>query len=275
MMNCENLLSFAEDSMYHKKGLCLSDLQRAILTTSLEKERYTYEQLAEDYGYSPKYIQQDAAPKLWQLLSKTFEQKITKSNIKSVLERQIRNSLPVVESSLSFSPSPVSEKGSILLVDDHPQNLTLLSDLLEEQGYEVRQAISGVVALKAIPTTLPDLVLLDIDMPELDGYTVCQKLKANPLTQEIPVIFISAFNEAWDKVKAFSVGGSDYITKPFKTVEVLARVENQLKVRRLQQAFQEKDLQLQQLLQQLEQITTCSDCSKKISELLHQTRKNK
>ena len=96
-------------------------------------------------------------------------------------------------------------------------------------------------------------------MPELDGYTVCQKIKTNPQTQDIPVIFVSAFDRAWDKVKAFSLGGSDYITKPFKTVEVLARVENQLKVRRLQQELQEKNRQLQQALQKLEKITAQSE----------------
>ncbi|NEP84343.1 MAG: response regulator [Okeania sp. SIO3B3] len=154
--------------------------------------------------------------------------------------------------------SPTSEKGNILLVDDQPENLKLLSDLLEEQGYEVQQAINGVIALQAVAAGSPDVILLDIHMPELDGYTVCQKLKAHPQTQDIPVIFVSALDETWDKVKAFSVGGSDYITKPFKTVEVLARVENQLKVRHLQlkvksleQQLEEKNQQLQQLLQKL------------------------
>ena len=262
MSNFEELLAFAEELIYGKSGNYLSDLQRTILFTTLQGSRKTYEQIAEECGYSPKYVKQDIAPKLWQLFSQTLEQKITKSNVKAILEHQMRHQLPLVEypdpvalSSVS-SPAPKSnEKGNILLVDDQPENLKLLSDLLEEQGYEVQQAINGVVALQAIAIACSDVILLDINMPELDGYTVCQKLKANPQTQDIPVIFISAFDQTWDKVKAFSVGGSDYITKPFKTVEVLARVENQLKVRRLQLQLQEKNRQLQQALQQLEKIT--------------------
>ncbi len=263
MSKLEDLLALAEESVYERVGIYFNDLQRIILITTLQEGRKTYDQLAEECGYSPKYVRQDVAPKLWQLLSESFEQKITKSNIKAILEKQMRHqfsllesSSPVVESSLPVATA--SEKGTILLVDDHPQNLKLLSDLLEEQGYEVQQAINGVVALKAIPTAHPDVILLDIHMPELDGYTVCQRLKSNPQTQDIPVIFVSALNEAWDKVKAFSVGGSDYISKPFKTVEVLARVENQLKVRRLkssvkqlQKELEKKDYQLQQALEKL------------------------
>ncbi|NET26696.1 MAG: response regulator [Okeania sp. SIO1I7] len=238
----------------------LSDLQRTVLLTTLQENKKTYDQIADECGYSPKYLKQDVAPKLWQLLSEVLDKKITKFNIKTILEEQMRHQEPVVEMlPVSFAvSSPTSEKGNILLVDDQPENLKLLSDLLEEQGYEVQQAINGLIALKAIAVSSPDVILLDIHMPELDGYTVCQKLKANPQTQDIPVIFVSALDEAWDKVKAFSVGGSDYITKPFKTVEVLARVENQLKVRHLQlqvkflqQQLEQKNQQLQQLLQQL------------------------
>ena len=260
MSHWESLLRFTEESIYHQTGLYLSDLQRVILISTLEEGRQTYDKLADKSGYSSKYIKQDVAPKLWQLLSKTFGQKITKSNLNSVLEQQIHHQSAVVDSSLpvvSCTVVTTSEKGRILLVDDQPQNLKLLSCLLEEEGYEVQQAINGRVALKAIPKTFPDLILLDIHMPELDGYTVCQKLKDNPQTQDIPVIFISALYESWDKVKAFSVGGSDYITKPFKTVEVLARVENQLKVRHLQQELKQKELQLQQALQKLEEMTHC------------------
>ncbi|NEQ50144.1 MAG: response regulator [Leptolyngbya sp. SIO3F4] len=137
-----------------------------------------------------------------------------------------------------------SEKGDILLVDDQLENLTLLTHLLEEVGHTVRQAINGSVALQAIAFSPPDLVLLDINMPDMDGYAVCQHLRENTLTHDIPVIFISALDESWDKMKAFSVGGNDYITKPFKTIEVLARVQNHLKVRRLQQTLRVKEKEL-------------------------------
>lgn len=262
MSKSEDLLAFAEELIYGKIGNYFSDLQRTILLTTLQGSRKTYDQIAEECGYSARYVKQDVAPKLWQLLSQALEQKITKSNLKAILEHQMRHQPPVVESLSPVTLSPVpsaaekgKEKGNILLVDDQPENLKLLSDLLEEQGYELQQAINGVVALQAIAIARPDVILLDIHMPELDGYTVCQRLKANPLTQDIPVVFISALDKVWDKVKAFSVGGSDYISKPFKTIEVLARVENQLKVRRLQLQLQEKNRQLQQALQQLEKIT--------------------
>ena len=266
MSNYEEILVFAEELLYGKIGNYFSDLQRTILLNTLQGSRKTYDQIAEECGYSPKYIKQDIAPKLWQLLSQALERKITKSNVKATLEHQMRHQPPVVKSPDPVALSPVpsaaqkgNNKGNILLVDDRPENLKLLSDLLEEQGYEVQQAINGVVALQALARDCPDVILLDINMPDLDGYTVCQRLKANPQTQDIPVIFVSAFDQAWDKVKAFSLGGSDYITKPFKTVEVLARVENQLKVRRLQLQLQEKNRQLQQALQKLEKITAQSE----------------
>ena len=268
MSKHEELLAFAEELIYGKMGNYFSDLQRTILLTTLQGSRKTYDQIAEECGYSPKYVKQDVAPKLWQLLSQALEQKISKSNVKAILEHQMRHQLPVVESAspsvLSAVPSvdeQSNQNGNILLVDDRPENLKLLSDLLEEQGYEVQQAINGAVALQASTIACPDVILLDIHMPELDGYTVCQRLKANPQTQDIPVIFISALDRAWDKVKAFSVGGSDYITKPFKTVEVLARVENQLKIRHLQQELQEKNRLLQQALQKLEKNTAKSETS--------------
>jgi signal transduction histidine kinase len=124
--------------------------------------------------------------------------------------------------------------GNILIVDDTPNNLRLLSSMLKRQGYEVRSAISGHVALMAIHTALPDLILLDINMPKMNGYEVCERLKSDEQTRDIPVIFLSALSETVDKVKAFQVGGSDYITKPFQFEEVVARVENQLSLRRMQ-----------------------------------------
>jgi two-component system, sensor histidine kinase and response regulator len=133
-------------------------------------------------------------------------------------------------------------KGDILLVDDTPDNLRLLSTMLTEQQYEVRSVKSGAAALMGVQGQQPDLILLDINMPGMSGYEVCQRLKENPVTSDIPVIFISALNEVFDKVKAFSVGGVDYISKPFQVEEVLVRVENQLSRRRLQ-------LQLQKALE--------------------------
>jgi len=122
---------------------------------------------------------------------------------------------------------------SILVIDDSPEKLKLLSGILSAAGYKVHLAPSGKLALNFINYNLPDLILLDIMMPHMDGYEVCQQLKAEQKTQDIPIIFISALQEVFDKVKAFSVGGLDYITKPFQQQEVLVRVENQLRLRRM------------------------------------------
>lgn len=133
----------------------------------------------------------------------------------------------------------------LLIVDDTPNNLRLLSSMLTEKGYKVRKAVDGKGALKAIEVAKPDLILLDIRMPEMDGYQVCQILKADARTQDIPVIFISALDEAVDKVRAFNVGGVDYITKPFQGPEVLARVANHLQIYQLQQQLEAQNTQLQ------------------------------
>jgi len=137
-------------------------------------------------------------------------------------------------------------KGDILIVDDNPINLDLLSSMLQKQDYRVRVATNGMRALAAARSVQPDLVMLDINMPEMDGYEVCRRLKAGDFTRDVPVIFISALDEAMDKVKAFQSGGADYVTKPFQFEEVLARIENQLKISRLQKEMERKNAELQQ-----------------------------
>jgi diguanylate cyclase (GGDEF)-like protein len=136
-------------------------------------------------------------------------------------------------------------KADILIVDDTPDNLRLLSNMLMSQGYQVRKAINGQLALKGVEVSQPDLILLDINMPEINGYEVCKQLKSGEKTRHIPVIFISALDETLDKVKAFQVGGVDYITKPFQLEEVLARVENQLTIHQLQKQLYQQNAQLQ------------------------------
>ena len=141
---------------------------------------------------------------------------------------------------------------TILLVDDNPQNLAALSKILTEQGYHIRTAINGQVALKSVQTIVPELILLDIRMPGLDGYEVCRQLKADATTQEIPVLFLSALDHPTDKVKAFEIGGVDYITKPFQADEVVARVETHLALRSMQKQLQEQKKQLQKQNKELE-----------------------
>lgn len=131
-------------------------------------------------------------------------------------------------------------KGNILLVDDLPNNLQLLSDLLTKLSYTVRSVTSGRMALKTLKVKQPDLILLDIKMPEMDGYQVCEAIKADEELRHIPIIFISALDDIFDKVKAFECGGVDYITKPFQIEEVVARVESQLTIQRQKLALQEE-----------------------------------
>ena len=144
-----------------------------------------------------------------------------------------------------------SYKANILVVDDTPDNLRLLSAMLTGQGYEVRKALNGKMALTACQMLLPDVILLDINMPGMDGYEVCQQLKADSKTSVIPIIFISALDDVLDKVKAFDVGGVDYITKPFHGAEVVLRIENQINLRLLQTKLQEKNILLQQAFDDL------------------------
>ncbi|MDM8536769.1 hybrid sensor histidine kinase/response regulator [Desulfobacterales bacterium HSG17] len=129
---------------------------------------------------------------------------------------------------------PVS---SVLLVDDNSQNLQVLADILRNRNYKVATAKSGLKALKFISKKKPDLVLLDIMMPEIDGFEVCRRLKENHETNDIPIIFISALTSTDDKLKGFESGGVDYITKPFQKEEVLARVNAHLKLKQTQKAL--------------------------------------
>lgn len=129
--------------------------------------------------------------------------------------------------------------GTIVIVDDSPDNLRVLSGVLEGAGFIVRPAIGGEIALNSIRLNPPDLVLLDIRMPGMDGYETCKHLKADPLTRDIPVIFISALQEAGDKVAAFTAGGVDYVTKPFQFEEVLARVRVHLELHHIKRHLDE------------------------------------
>ncbi|MBU0491536.1 MAG: response regulator [Chloroflexi bacterium] len=137
-------------------------------------------------------------------------------------------------------------KGNIMVVDDTPANLRLLSDMLVEQGYKVRSVINGQMALTATRAAPPDLILLDINMPDMNGYEVCEHLKGDEQTCDIPIIFISALGEVEDKVRAFAIGGVDYIPKPFQLEEVLARVQTHLSLRQLQEELLRANEELEQ-----------------------------
>ncbi|MEO1402429.1 MAG: EAL domain-containing protein [Cyanobacteria bacterium J06635_1] len=141
-------------------------------------------------------------------------------------------------------------KGSILVVDDNPTNVRLLSRLLANAGYDVRQAMDGAMAIKSVHDDLPDLVLLDIMMPHLNGYEVCAQLRADPYTADLPVIVLSALNASFDKVKAFQCGATDYVTKPFQFEEVLARVRHQLALKTAQHELRQLTVDLENRVQE-------------------------
>lgn len=145
-----------------------------------------------------------------------------------------------------MSEELIEARGNLLVVDDLADNLRVLSNTLSNHGYRVRCVRNGAMAIVGAKAAPPDVILLDIRMPEMDGYEVCRRLKADPITQPIPIIFLSALDETLDKSKAFEVGGVDYITKPFQIEEVLARVHHQLTIQKLKQQVAAQQQQLQQ-----------------------------
>ncbi|MFZ9739457.1 MAG: response regulator [Prochlorotrichaceae cyanobacterium] len=258
------LVEIADQLVESDTGSMLNAVQRQVLAEILasQTKAKTYDQIATESGYSSGYVKVMASD-LWKLLSKVLGKKVTKANVQAILQQHQQGEFgtaPSPRSSSStettiapsleafirpHSPKGLSEtqppvendragKSTILVVDDQIHNANLLTQVLEQDDYEVWQASSGQEALHMVEKITPDLILLDVNMPDMDGYTVCQQIKANQQTADIPVIFVSAAGGAWDKVKGFSVGGSDYITKPFNTLEAIVRIETQLKLHQKQ-----------------------------------------
>lgn len=145
------------------------------------------------------------------------------------------------------------KKETILLVDDIPANLEVMIRVFQREGYKVRAVTSGLLGIRAAAHEPPDIVLLDVTMPGMDGYETCRQLKQNPVLKAIPVIFISALSETFDKVTAFEAGGVDYITKPIQIEEALARVRTHLSLRRYQQLLEQSNLALHETIDQLKE----------------------
>ncbi len=161
-----------------------------------------------------------------------------------------------------------THNGDIFLVDDNPDNLRLLSKLLIDNNYKIRTALNGKMAIMSATALPPDLILLDINMPDFNGYQVCEKLKQDQKTAAIPIIFISALDDVLDKVKGFQVGGVDYITKPFQAEEVLMRIKTHLTLRKLQQKIQDKNEQLQREILYRKEIEKALKMEKNKTEIL-------
>ena len=178
-------------------------------------------------------------------------------------------------------PEPMIVGSEILIVDDEPANLQLLLEILEAESYEIRVALNGHTALEQVATRLPDLILLDILMPDMDGYAVCRQIKSNPQSQDIPVVFLSALQDLDAKMKGFEAGGQDFVAKPFQETEVLARIKNHLTLRAFQTNLEEQieaeiltsresERSFQERLRQLISISDTLSKAISIDTLLHQ-----
>lgn len=237
-MTFEEALEFVETALESKRGKPLSLLEQEILKACWENA--TYGAVADSLYLSVGHIK-DLASLLWQRLSDAMGEKVTKNNFLPLLEKQSGatamvgakgKEAPIAPADTGESDVNPSEtpKGNILIVDDLIENLQFLTKVLNKHGYKVRSVTNGKMALRTIHNHPPDVILLDIKMPEMNGYEVSEALKADEATSEISVIFLSALDEVLDKVKAFKVGGVDYITKPFQPEELIARIQTQLTI---------------------------------------------
>lgn len=167
-------------------------------------------------------------------------------------------------------PTPAHKVADIMVVDDTPANLDLLTEMLRTNGYKVRPVTSGAQALRAAQSEVPDLILLDILMPEMDGYEVGMRLKEDNALKDVPVIFLSALTELEDKVRGLRGGGNDYITKPFQSEEVLARIEVHLGARRQKQELMaQNELLKEKVRSRIKQDGLLNTLSAREREILH------
>lgn len=243
-MTLEEALEFVEYTLEAKTGKQLTTPEKQILKAAWDNE--TYNAVAESLHMSVGYIKDLAYP-LWQRLSNLLGKKVTKNNFRRLLlEQSATPTHAPPQIADSDADRTEDSKGNILIVDDLIENLHFLNDLLTKQGYRVRSVTNGNMALRSARNNPPDLILLDIKMPDIDGDQVCSTLKADEETSDIPIIFLSALTEVFDKVKAFQVGGVDYITKPFQPEEVIARIQTHLTI-------QQQKRQLRQEIEQHQQ----------------------
>lgn len=253
IMRFEEALQLVEATLQAKTGKQLTSLEKEILKAAWDNE--TYHSVAESLYLTIGHIK-DLASLLWKHLSDTCGQKVTKNNFRRIV-RTLGGAPTFPEETITENDTEENfdPKGNILIVDDLIENLHFLTKVLSKHGYKVRSVTNGKMALRTIRHNAPDVILLDIKMPEMDGYEVCEALKADETTSEVPVIFLSALDEVLDKVKAFQVGGVDYITKPFQSEEVIARIQTQLTIQE----------QKQQLRDQIEE-------HQETAEILYQSR---
>ncbi|MEG4986988.1 response regulator [Microcoleus sp. BR0-C5] len=246
-MTFEQALEFIESALESKTSKPLNFLEQEILKAAWKNA--TYSAVADSLYLSVGHIK-DSSSLLWQRLSDVMGEKVTKNNFRSLLEKQNTTSAIAHTKDegelMAMGAAETSEinqletpKGNILIVDDLPENLHFLTEIMTKNGYKVRCVTNGTMALRTVRNHPPDAILLDIKMPDMDGYQVCEALKSDENTSEIPIIFLSALDQVFDKVKAFKVGGVDYISKPFQPEEVLVRLETQVTIQHQKRQLKE------------------------------------
>lgn len=270
-MNTENnKYSFADaleciqKKVYLHKKIKLNLQHHRILEAAWNN--FSYDDIANSLHLSPGHTR-NVSSSLWKLLSEVFDCKITKMIFRELILHFLEyGDLKAMERVDVEEDEQTTCRGTILIVDDRIENLKALSKLLKKNAYQVRSTTSGEDALIYLERNIPDLILLDILMPNMNGYELCKTIKNNLLTKGIPILFISAIKDEIDKVKAFQLGGSDYISKPFQSHEVLARVSYQIRLKKQQEAWEQEIQEHQHTIEMLYQ----SRCI--LSGVLHQTR---
>ncbi len=229
-MNFEKALELVESLLQAKTGKPLTDPEKQILKAAWENQ--TYNNISDSLYLTLGHIK-DLASLLWKRISDVMQVKVNKSNFRSLLERQTLTNYHALSQLEQIDAGQIeTEQANVLIVDDLVENLRFLTEILNKRGYKVRSVTNGTMALKTATNNPPDVILLDIKMPDMDGYEVCETLKNKPSLSEIPIIFLSALDEVIDKIKAFQVGGVDYITKPFHPEEVIARIQTQITIQK-------------------------------------------
>jgi CheY-like chemotaxis protein len=252
-MNFEKALNLVESILKAKTGKQLTDPEKQILKAAWENQ--TYNNVSDSLYLSIGHIK-GLASLLWKRISDVMGAKVTKSNFRYLLEKKILTDNYDFSQIAEIDGEQIeTEQANILIVDDLVENLRFLTEILAKRGYKVRSVTNGTMALRTAANNPPDVILLDIKMPYIDGYEVCKAMKMNKSISEIPVIFLSALDEVIDKIKAFQVGGVDYITKPFHPEEVIARIQTQITI-------QKQKLELRQAIEQHQQT----------AEILYQSR---
>lgn len=250
-MTFEEAIKWVDSTLKSKTSKKLTVPEKVILKAAWKNE--TYHAVADSLYMSVGHIK-DLASLLWKRLSELLQEKVTKSNFRHLLLQRSAistgSSINIIENDTYETKNP---KGNILIVYDLIENLHFLSDIFTKQGYKVLGVTNVNVVLCTIRNNPPDVILLDIKMSDIDGYQVCSILKAEEETSDIPIIFISALNEVFDKVKAFQVGGVDYITKPFQTEEIIARIQTHINWQQEKHQLRQENKQYQQTTETLYQ----------------------